>query len=287
MGGTRFVMRGPYRVLSVTSGLMWGSCVKKNIDLVILTVSVKGAGVILNKFLRSGLRFITEVTASTSGARSRCTAGVGDVLALRGISGGRMDNAVVSSIIPPLGNVFGHTMGVICKVSPVLIKPKVGAKVGLHYSSPSSIKTSLVYNYITTRRLCNDPTLVVSVKATAGVVILSGDKAFANTSVVPKMGLTLGALTRNATRLPRVDLRTPGSIVNGGAVSYVEDNTILKGTDVLSNVVSHFGRRVNRDLPICTAKNVTPVVVPCYGRGVVLGRGLVLRNLGVLCGGGG
>ncbi len=253
---------------------------------VLLAISVNGAGVALKACGGEVLNFATHLSASAGGASSRCTIRVGRVLTLGSVAPSSVRSYVVTSIIPSITGDMDHTITGLYRVIPLILNPNVGANLGVGVSGPTRLNTSLITNTINTVSACGVPYIVVSVNATAAIDILSGSDTFLNNIVTTNIELALGTLSRGATLLPSVPVRTPGSIINGGAVRYVRSNLILNATTVLSNLLRHVRTGLNRAPAIITANKLSGRVVARYGRNVVCGRGLLLRNLYTVCRGG-
>lgn len=198
-----------------------------------------------------------------------------------------VSNNVVSDIIPTLIHALGGTIVLIYNGRLVVINPKVGAKLGVGLSGPTRVNTSLIIKSITIVGGCPLPTILFSVNATAATSIVSGGNTRLNNTVVYNIGATVGSLTDNATRLPRVSVSTPSGVVNTGAVSTVGYKSIVNATTVVRNVISHFRRRLNRGTAIILANKLTGTVSGTLGVRTIISRGLLLSNLGVVCGGGG
>lgn len=251
-----------------------------------LAVSVKGAGVILNYVSESGALFMRHLSAIHAGARLRCTVSVGGMLSVCRVRESRVRNKVVSSIIPRVAAVIGLTMRGVLGGGILIIKTKVGAKLGVQVSGPTRLKDSLIISSITTVTRCPTPLLVFSLKATGAIYIVSGGGGCVKNVVCPKVKISLSSLATRTSRLNKVDVRTPRRVVKGGAARYVGDNLVCDDTTTVSKVVSHLRRRLNKRTAIVTANKLTGGVIPRYEERVVLSSSLLLGKLTVVCGGG-
>lgn len=255
--------------------------------VVVLTVSIKGAGVMIKYVSSLGACFVRHLSAGHAGARLRCTISLGGILSVCRVGGARVRNYVVSSMIPRVAGVIGLTTRGVLGGGTVILKPNMGAKLGVVVSGPKRLNTSRITSTITKVTNCPIPLVLVSVKATAATSIIGDGGRCMNKVVLPNMKISLSTLATETSRLDKVDVSTPERIVKGGAVRYVGDKILCDGTTTLSKVVSEVRRRLKRGTAMITANNLTGGVIPRYGERVVLSRRLLLENLLVVCRGGG
>lgn len=270
---------------AVGSGLLWGLVCGGHLRkaTVLLTTSIKGAGIGLNVFSKSGLGFGLHFSASRGGADSRLTIRLFAFLRVCGVSTGDVSNTVVDSIIPGFACGLEDTVVAIANGGDLLVNPKLGANLSVGVRRPRALNTSVITNYIKTYRGCNNPLVVVFVKATATVICISTDGTCRNNTVTPNVKVSLSTLAGRNTLLSSISVGTPGEMVSSGASSYVHSKVVFKATYVLSKVISVFGRRYGARYGIITANNLTPLTVGGYHRSVVFSRGVVLSKLGVVC----
>lgn len=132
-----------------------------------MTISVNGAGVILNFLSNSSVVNACQVAAGSGRASSRCNLVVARFLTLDNLHPSSVSSIVVTSIIPGIVRSFHTDVVGFLGVGPVIINPKVGANVGVHVSSPGSLNSSYLTSYINTCCACNNPILITSFNATA------------------------------------------------------------------------------------------------------------------------
>lgn len=187
-------------------------------------------------------------------------------------------------VVPVLRSLSHHCFD----IGPVLIKPKVGAKLGVLCSGPGSLKTSHVIGTMTTVTRCGYPLVIVSLKATAAFYIVSRGKGCLNKTITPKVDVSVRTLFRQTSGLPHVRLLGPGSVVYQGAISTVRTKVCCNFIKRVSRVIAHVGTRVGQgSVGIVTANNLTALVTNTSQAVSEISSVLALGNLLVLCRGGG
>lgn len=154
----------------------------KRFSVLLITISVNGAGIIVNFLSSKRVTNACHVAAGTGRASSRCNLVVARFLQLDNCTPNSISSIVVASIIPGIVRSFHTDVIGFLGVSPVVIKPKIGANVGVHVSGPRGVNTSYVTSYTKTCCRCNKPVLITSFNATAAFGCIA-----TSTSIVYKL----------------------------------------------------------------------------------------------------
>ncbi len=166
-------------------------------------------GVYLGEKLVEHLRLSTdrERTADEYGALLL------PLFARLGLELGATDAVLVSSVVPPMN----LTMEILARqyflTSAVFIEPGVETGMPIRYDNPAEVGADRIVNSVAAIELYGAPVVVVDFGTATTFDVVNGAGEYVGGIITPGIGISAEALFARASRLYRVDVRKPRTLV--------------------------------------------------------------------------
>lgn len=120
---------------------------------------------------------------------------------------------VISSVVPPVHSTLERLAQTIFRRRPLFVEPGVRTGMPIRYDNPAEIGADRIVNALAARELYGGPVVVVDfgTATTFDVVNVAGE--YVGGIIAPGVMISADALFSHASRLYRVDIRRPSSLV--------------------------------------------------------------------------
>ncbi|WP_241156582.1 MULTISPECIES: type III pantothenate kinase [unclassified Adlercreutzia] len=125
----------------------------------------------------------------------------------------RPRDGIVSSVVPPLTDVWVEAASRLCGRAPLVVGPGLKTGLKMSYSDPGEVGADRVADMVAAKELYGAPAVVVDLGTTTNIEVLDARSAFAGGIIAPGLRLSAEALATAAARLPMVEVKAPASVV--------------------------------------------------------------------------
>ncbi len=120
---------------------------------------------------------------------------------------------MVSSVVPPMNMTMELLAREYFKTSAVFIEPGVRTGMPIRYDNPAEVGADRIVNSVAARELYGTPVVVVDFGTATTFDIVNGAGEYVGGIITPGIGISAEALFARASRLYRVDVRKPRTLV--------------------------------------------------------------------------
>jgi type III pantothenate kinase len=202
-----------------------------------------------------------------------------DLLALRDIALGDIDAEVISSVVPPLVPEYRRMFARYLQRDALIVGPGTKTGMPIRLDNPRELGADRLANAIAGYEQCRDACVVVDFGTAINYDVVSSAGEYLGGIISPGIEISVEALTSRAARLPKIDIKQPGSLIGRstdaaiqsgivyGFASQVDgicrrlraelgDNTTTIATGGLARVIVGFTETVDRVDDLLTLKGL-------------------------------
>ncbi len=130
-----------------------------------------------------------------------------------GLDAGATDSVMVSSVVPPMN----LTMEILARqyfgTSAVFIEPGIRTGMPIRYDNPAEVGADRIVNSVAAVELYGAPVVVVDFGTATTFDVVNPEGEYVGGIITPGLGISAEALFARASRLYRVDVRKPRTLV--------------------------------------------------------------------------
>lgn len=134
-------------------------------------------------------------------------------LAQNGHSLEQVTNVAIASVVPALTNTWDAVARRVTGNVPVVVGPGVKTGLPMRYDNPAEVGADRVADAVAAIKLVGAPVVVVDLGTATNIEVVDAQGAFRGGCIAPGLATGAAALTRNAARLPQVDLVAPAHVI--------------------------------------------------------------------------
>jgi type III pantothenate kinase len=230
--------------------LLWTDRHRKKGFLVLLAIDVGNTNVTVGVFeddrLCSTWRFSPDVSRSADEYGILVTT----LLEHGGIDPSAIKDAVIGSVVHGLEATIEEACRRYFKTLPLVVG--TGVKTGLRilYDSPREVGVDRVADAVAAVHAYGTPLIIVDLGTATVFDAISREGDYIGGSIAPGLGVSAEALFQRASKLYRVELEAPRSVIGRNTVSSMQSGIILGHVSLIEGMVSRFKEELGADAQV-------------------------------------
>jgi len=190
----------------------------------------------------------------------------------------KIEQVVVSSVVPSLTPVILETLDLVTKISPILIGQKVYDQLPISIENKNEIGTDLVCNSLAAFNLFKSDCMVIDFgTALTFTVIL--DAKIVGVNIAPGIKTALKSLTTNAAQLNDIPLELPDAIIGKNTTTALQSGILWGYVGLVERMIERIEAEVGKPLKVAATGGLSHVLEPLKDKFDVVDRNLTLEGI--------
>ena len=164
----------------------------------------------------------------------------GDLLSSQELSVDIVKDVIVSSVVPPLTNVFIEVFKKYFSVIPVVVGSGIKTGVKIVYDSPRDVGSDRIADAAAILKLYSKPAIVVDFGTATVFDAISEEGQYIGGSIVPGIAVSADALYHGTSQLRRVDLKIPDKVIGKNTINALQSGLIVGHISMVEGMIARF-----------------------------------------------
>jgi type III pantothenate kinase len=194
--------------------------------------------------------------------------------ALAGLPWGRLDGAIVATVVPPVLFAVGEMCRRHLGIEPLIVGPGIKTGMPILYENPREVGADRIVNAVAAyekwgpRKRTGGPE---ATEAAQGLIIVDFGTATTFDAVSPKgeylggaiaPGITISAdaLYAHAAKLPRVEIARPKSVIGRNTVASMQSGLYFGYVGLVDEIVTRMAREVDFPTKVVATGGLAPLI---------------------------
>jgi type III pantothenate kinase len=167
---------------------------------------------------------------------------LGGLLADEGIRRDQVEAVAIASVVPPLTEAFEQVSTRLFGVQALTVGAgtRTGIRVATH--NPREVGTDRVVNAVAAHHLYGGPAIVVDCSTATAFDVVGEDGSYLGSALAPGLAVAAEALFQQASRLHRVDLAIPRSVVGKDTTSALQSGLLFGHVALVEGMIARIQR---------------------------------------------
>ena len=235
-------------------------------------------GVFEGKELRRDWRISTDKkkTADEYGAliRSICSAS--------GFSLDAFDAAAISCVVPPLLETFEEFCRKTLGLHPLLVEPGIRTGMPILMDNPREVGADRIVNAVAAYHQFRKACIVVDFGTATTFDCVSAGGEYLGGVIVPGIGISMEALFQSASKLPRVEIARPKSVIGKNTIHSMQSGILFGYVSMVDGMVERIRREMGEEAHVVATGGIAEHICPESRTIQTTDRYLTLQGLRIL-----
>jgi len=158
---------------------------------------------------------------------------------------GKLDGAVVSSVVPPLNRAFSWMIDQHFGVEALFVEPGVKTGIAIHVDNPQEVGADRIVNCVAAFERHGGPTIIVDFGTATTFDVVTANAEYVGGVIAPGINISAEALFARASRLPRVDIRRPPTVIGTNTVVNMQSGLYFGYLGLVDGILTRMKKEVH------------------------------------------
>jgi len=212
---------------------------------VILVFDVGNTNIVLGVF--RDRKLIQDWRLSTTRHRTDDEYGIllRELFVFSGLSMTDIKAVVLSSVVPPINPTLERTCQGYFNLNPLIIGPGVKTGMPIKYENPREVGADRIVNAVAGYEQYGGPLIIVDFGTATTFCAISAKGEYLGGAIAPGIGISSEALFARASKLPRVELTKPPSVIGKNTVNSMQSGFIYGFAGQVNGIVERMKREMD------------------------------------------
>lgn len=202
------------------------------------------------------------------------------VFALHDVDPGLAEGAIISSVVPPLTNVFGNAAARLLGCRPLYVGPGVKTGLDIKIDHHSQLGSDLVANTVAALAMYQKPLVIIDMGTATTLTAVNTRSELCGVLILPGVRTSLDALSASAAELPYISLDSPGSILGTNTVGAMNSGIVYGTASMLDGLISRLADEFSTaDMNIVATGIYADLIIPYCRNEIAYAPDLILEGL--------
>src|SRR5437016_1431010 len=154
------------------------------------------------------------------------------------------EGAIVSSVVPPLNTAMQSMIEKYFGVDALFVEPGVKTGIAIHVDNPQEVGADRIVNAVAAYAAHGGPVIIVDFGTATTFDVVTSDAKYVGGVIAPGINISAEALFARASRLPRVEIRRPPTVVGTNTVVNMQSGLYFGYLGLVDGILA----RIKRDV---------------------------------------
>jgi type III pantothenate kinase len=155
-----------------------------------------------------------------------------------------LEAAIVSSVVPPLNGAVAAMIRQYFGIEPLFVESGVKTGLAVHVDNPLEVGADRIVNCVAAHAAYGGPTVIVDFGTATTFDVVTADAKYIGGVIAPGLNISAEALFTRASRLPRVDIRKPCSVIGTNTVVNMQSGLYFGYLGLVDGILARMKREV-------------------------------------------
>jgi type III pantothenate kinase len=179
---------------------------------------------------------------------------LGDLMRHHGYDLTRVNDIIMSCVVPPLTPVFQELAERYCGKEALVINYSLDLGMKLLIDNPWELGADRIVTALAAHTLYGGPAIIIAFSTATTFDVISPDGDFLGGAIAPGLVISAEALSSAASRLYRVDLTPPSAALGKNTIDNMQSGIIFGHVGLVQGLIARLRREIPGVSDPCTVK---------------------------------
>lgn len=187
---------------------------------------------------------------------------VNDLFALTDLSLSQLKAVIISCVAPPLTEIFSDFCRKYIGIAPLVIGPGVKTGMPILVDNPREVGADRIVNAVAAYQRFRKACIVVDFGTATTFDCISPNGEYLGGVIAPGIGISLEALFQTASKLPRVEIARPRTVIGKGTVGAMQSGILFGYVSMVDGMVGRIRKEMGEDCHVIATGGIAELIAP-------------------------
>ncbi len=149
-----------------------------------------------------------------------------------------IDAVIISSVVPPLMPALERVSLRYFIVDPLIVGPGIKTGIDIRYDNPKEVGADRIVNAVSAYHKYGGPLIVIDFGTATTYCAIRETGEYCGGAIAPGIGISAEALFQRAAKLPRIEIKNPGSVICRNTVASMQSGILFGYVGQVEGIVA-------------------------------------------------
>ncbi|BDG01620.1 type III pantothenate kinase [Anaeromyxobacter oryzae] len=226
----------------------------------LLAIDVGNTNTVLGAYEGTRLRHHWRIETSQTRTSDEYGILLRQLFGAAGLDPSRVDAVVVSSVVPPLAFTLEQMAVRYFERKPLFVGPGMKTGMPILYENPREVGADRVVNAVAAYERWRQGLVVVDFGTATTFDAISTKGEYLGGAICPGIGISMEALFRSASKLPRVEFIKPASVIGRNTVASIQAGLVYGYVGLVDGICARMAEELGFSPKIVATGGLAPLI---------------------------
>lgn len=185
-----------------------------------------------------------------------------DLFGFAALDFAQISGVIISAVVPPLLPVMIEMSRKYFRIEPMVVTYKLKTGITIRYDNPKEVGADRIVNAAAAYKLFGGPLIIVDFGTATTFCAITKNGEYLGGAICPGMKISAEALFQRASKLPRVELVRPPSVIGSDTISAMQAGIIYGYAGLVDGIVERMKKELSPDARVVATGGLAELVAP-------------------------
>lgn len=248
----------------------------------LLALDVGNSNIVIGCIDNNEISHVFRMVTDISKTEYEYAVGIKNILEFEGISCSGFDGAIISSVVPPLVTVLKTAVNNLTGLNALIVGAGVKTGMNILIDNPAQLGSDLVADGVAVIGTYKLPAIVFDMGTATTISVIDENASFLGGALYPGVGLSMNALSRGTSQLPKVPIEAPDKMICANTIDCMKSGAIFGTASMVDGMIDRIEEELGQKATVIATGGLSGRIIPYCKHEIIHDENLLLRGLGII-----
>ena len=223
--------------------------------------------------------FVERLSTDSSRTVLEYAISIKNVLELYQIRPDDLKGSIISSVVPPLTNLFREAISKIIGKEPMVVGPGVKTGLNILMDNPGQVGSDLIVNAVAALAEHPVPLIIIDLGTATTISVVDSKKNYIGGMILPGIRVSLDSLVNRTSQLHRIGLEAPKRLIGKNTGECMKSGIIHGNAACIDGMIDRIEKELKTKATVIATGGLAGSIIPHCTHKIILDDALLLKGL--------
>lgn len=245
----------------------------------IIAIDIGNTNTVLGCFEGDRILFVERLSTDTTKTVLEYAISVKNVLEMYQIDVADTEGAIISSVVPPLTNLFKEAIKKITGCDCMVVGPGIKTGLNILMDNPAQVGSDLIVTAVAGIAQYPLPLIIIDMGTATTMEVVDKNRNFIGGMILPGVRISLDGLTSGTSQLPRISLEVPKRAIGKNTIDSMKSGIVLGNASCIDGMIDRIEEELGEKATYVATGGLAGCITPHCKHDIILDDELLLKGL--------
>lgn len=245
----------------------------------LLAIDIGNTNVTLGAYDDTALAFTARLATDGRMTADQYAIEIKNVLSLHGLEYQNIEDCVIASVVPTVGNAISRAVSMLCDIVPLELGPGIKTGLNIKIDNPAQLGADLVAGAVGAISEYTLPCIVIDMGTATTISVINSKGQFLGGAIAAGVRLILKALSENTSQLPSINISAPNSVIGTNTVDCMRSGLVFGAAAMIDGLIEKMTLELDEIPTIVATGGLSKEIIAHCKSDIIYNENLLLDGL--------